>query len=46
MKNIKKQKKMRNIVDVIFGDMVTYEQMMKKNLDCKEINAQGLVKSD
>lgn len=37
---------MRNIVDVIFGDMVTYEQTMKKNLDCKEINAQGLVKSD
>lgn len=32
---------MQSIIDVIFGDTVTYEQTTKKNLDCKELNAQG-----
>ena len=35
---------MRSIVDATFGDMAIYERMMKKNLDCKDLNAQGLIK--
>lgn len=43
-KNTEKRKKMRNIIDVIYGDTATFAQMMKRNLDYKELNAQGMVK--